>query len=70
GKRGRRKGESVRVALLPVVHQLRAEGMSLRVVAAEVGVSYQTVLNWLNRDATQQPETPAELRLHALRLRR
>jgi len=70
GKRGRRKGESVRVALLPVVHQLRAEGMSLRVVAAEVGVSYQTVLNWLNRDATQQPETPAERRLHALRLRR
>jgi transcriptional regulator with XRE-family HTH domain len=70
GKRGRRKGESVRVALLPVVHQLRAEGMSLRVVAAEVGVSYQTVLNWLNRDATQQPETPAERRLHAQRLRR
>lgn len=70
GKRGRRKGEAVRVALLPVVHQLRAEGLSLRVVAAEVGVSYQTVLNWLNRDVTQQPETPAERRLHAHRLRR
>jgi hypothetical protein len=70
GKRGRRKGEAVRVALLPVVHQLRAEGMSLRDVAAEVGVSYQTVLNWLNRDATQQPETPVERRLHAHRLRR
>ena len=70
GKRGRRKGESVRVALLPVVRQLRAEGLPLRTIADEVGVSYQTVLNWLKRDDTRQPETPAERRLHAQRLRR
>ena len=70
GARGRRKGEAVRVAMLPVVHQLRAEGLSLRAVAAEVGVSYRTVLNWLKRDDTRQPETPAERRLHAHRLHR
>ena len=70
GKRGRRKGEAVRVAMLPVVHQLRAEGLSLRAVAAEVGVSYQTVSDWLKRDTTRQPETPAERRLHAQRLHR
>ena len=70
GKRGRRKGEAVRVAMLPVVQQLRAEGLSLRAVAAEVGVSYQTVSDWLKRDDTRQPETPAERRLHAQRLHR
>jgi transcriptional regulator with XRE-family HTH domain len=70
GKRGRRKGESVRVALLPVVRQLRADGLPLRAIADEVGVSFRTVSNWLKRDDTRQPETPPERRLHALRLHR
>ena len=47
GVRGRRKGAKVRATLLPMAQELRAQGLTLRAIAAELGVSYQTVSNWL-----------------------
>lgn len=47
GRRGRRKGAKVRASLMPMAQEMRAQGLSLRAIAAELGVSYQTVSNWL-----------------------
>lgn len=70
GRRGRRKGAQVKAGLLPVVQELRAQGLSLRAVAAEVGVSYQTVLNWQRDGEKPQANPSADKGVQALRMRK
>jgi hypothetical protein len=49
-KRGSRKGKSKRDQLMPVVLEMRAEGMSQRAIADSVGVGQKTISRWLSSE--------------------
>ena len=46
-KRGTRKGQSKRDALLPVALELRAEGLSQNQIAEQLGIGQPTLCRWL-----------------------
>ena len=48
--RGKAKGSAKRMELLPRAKAMAAEGVSLRLIAQELGVSHQTISDWLKRD--------------------